>query len=163
MRKICYVVTIPITIHAFFIPQLHYLAKNGFEVSVVCSPDASIENELGKDIEYIPVDIPRGVSLFGSLRAIRELRTIFERKHFDVIQYSTPNAALYASIAAKRVGCKVRNYHLMGLRYLGASGIGRLTVDVVCHGVPSPKLWAAYADYQEMQHGKLEHVNFRCK
>ena len=68
---------------AFFIPQLHYLAKNGFEVSVVCSPDASIENELGKDIEYIPVDIPRGVSLFGSLRAIRELRTIFERKHFS--------------------------------------------------------------------------------
>ena len=38
------------------------------------------------------------------------------------------------------------------------------TIDVICHGVPSPKLWDAYASYREMQFGKkLESVNFRCK
>ena len=42
-----------------------------------------------------------------------------------MIQYSTPNAALYASIAAKAAGCKVRNYHLMGNRFLGSKGIGK--------------------------------------
>ena len=36
MKKICYVVTIPLTIRAFFIPQLKYLADNGFDVTVVC-------------------------------------------------------------------------------------------------------------------------------
>lgn len=137
MTKICYVVTVPLTIRSFFIPQLNYLASNGFDVSVICTPDEKIESELGKDITYIPIEIPRGISMLGSLRAIKELKTIFKKEHFDIIQYSTPNAALYASIAAKQVGCRVRNYHLMGLRYLGASGLGSIILKtlekITCH------------------------------
>lgn len=37
------------------------------------------------------------------------------------------------------------------------------TVDVVCHGVPSPKLWKKYAEHQEAKYGKLESIDFRCK
>lgn len=125
MIKICYVVTVSLTIHAFFIPQLKYLADHGFDVSVICSPDEKIRDALGDKITYIPLDIPRGISVFGSLKATYGLRRIFQKEHFDIIQYSTPNAALYASIAAKQVGCTVKNYHLMGLRYFGASGFSR--------------------------------------
>lgn len=125
MTKICYVVTVSLTIHAFFIPQLKYLAEHGFDVSVICTPDETIKDALGEKITYIPLDIPRGISVFGSLKAIHELKRIFQKEHFDIIQFSTPNAALYASIAAKQSGCPVRNYHLMGLRYLGASGFSR--------------------------------------
>ena len=125
MKKICYVVTIPGTIRSFFIPQLNYLAKNGFDVSVICSDDGMIGSVLGDLVKFIPVDIPRGISVFGSIKAIKKLRNIFKREKFDVIQYSTPNAALYSSITAKWAGCKIRNYHLMGLRYLGAHGNGR--------------------------------------
>ena len=131
MTKICYVVTVPLTIRSFFIPQLNYLASNGFDVSVICTPDEKIETELGKGITYIPMVIPRGISLLGSLKAIKELKHIFAKEHFDIVQYSTPNAALYASIAAKQVGCRVRNYHLMGLRYLGAHGIGRMILKTI--------------------------------
>lgn len=125
MIKICYVTTISISIKSFFIPQLKFLAKNGFEVSVICSPDADLQALLGDRIRYIPVKIPRGIDVVGSFKAIHELTNIFKKEKFDFIQYSTPNAALYASIAAKRVKTKVRNYHLMGLRYLGAYGIKR--------------------------------------
>ena len=39
-----------------------------------------------------------------------------------------------------------------------------LAVDVICHGVPSPKLWDIYASYREEVFGKtLKSVNFRCK
>lgn len=131
MKKICYVVTMPLTIKAFFIPQLKYLAENGFEVTVVCSNDGKVKNDLGEKIKYLPVKIPRGISYSGSLKAIQELQSIFKREQFDMIQYSTPNAALYASIAAKKVGCKVRNYHLMGLRYLGSSGVGRVVLKTI--------------------------------
>lgn len=131
MKKICYVVTIPLTIKAFFVPQLRYLSEHGFDVSVICSYDESLKNELGDMITYFPVEIPRGISVGGSLRAIKELKRIFRKEKFDFIQYSTPNAAMYASIAAKAVECKVRNYHLMGLRYLGASGIGRMILKTI--------------------------------
>ena len=57
-------------------------------------------------------------------------------------------------------GCQVN-----GLRmFLQKEYPNLLAVDVVCHGVPSPKLWRAYADFCEAQYGgKLEAVNFRCK
>ena len=131
MEKICYVVTIPGTIESFFIPQLRYLGENGFNVTVVCSGSVDLQEKLGVSVRFYPVDIPRGISFGGSIKAIKELINIFKREKFDLIQYSTPNAALYASTAAKIVGCKIRNYHLMGFRYLGAHGIGKFILKTI--------------------------------
>ena len=109
----------------FFSEQLNYLDANGFDVSVICSYGEQVQKKLNPSIRYIPIEIPRGISFFGSLKAIKNLYHVFQKEKFDIIQYSTPNASLYASIASKFAGCKIRNYHLMGLRYLGAGGIGR--------------------------------------
>ncbi len=141
MIKICYVVTISLTIESFFIPQLQYLAANGFDVTVVCSNDSSLQEKLGESIRFYPIDIPRGISVGGSIYALKALTHFFKKEKFDLIQYSTPNAAFYSSIAAKKADCKVRNYHLMGLRYLGASGMGRTILKVLeriaCHNSTS--------------------------
>ena len=141
MIKICYVVTIPLTIESFFIPQLQYLATNGFDVTVVCSNDSNLQEKLGESIRFYPIDIPRGISVSGSIYALKALTHFFKKEKFDLIQYSTPNAAFYSSIAAKKADCKVRNYHLMGLRYLGASGMGRTILKalerIACHNSTS--------------------------
>lgn len=141
MIKICYVVTIPLTIESFFIPQLQYLVANGFDVTVVCSNDSNLQEKLGECIRFYPIDIPRGISVSGSIYAIKTLTRFFKKEKFDLIQYSTPNAAFYSSIAAKKAECKVRNYHLMGLRYLGVSGMGRTILKVLeriaCHNSTS--------------------------
>lgn len=131
MKKICYVATIPGTIESFFIPQLRYLCENGYSVTVVCAYSDSLQIQLGGKVIFHSIDIPRGISFAGSVKAIQELTAFFKLEQFDLIQYSTPNAAFYASIAAKAVGCKVRNYHLMGLRYLGASGMGRAILKTI--------------------------------
>ena len=36
-------------------------------------------------------------------------------------------------------------------------------VDLVCHGVPSPKIWRAYLKLIQEKNGKLSYVNFRSK
>ncbi|MDD3409216.1 MAG: glycosyltransferase family 4 protein [Eubacteriales bacterium] len=123
--KICYVVTKAGTIISFFLPQLKYIASKGIDVTVVCSDDERIRDALGSNIRFRAVKMPRGISFGNSLRAVHELTRVFREECFDLIQYSTPNAALYASIAAMRAGCNIRNYHLMGLRYLGSNGIER--------------------------------------
>ena len=125
MKKIFYVSTTAISIKAFFIPQLQFLSENGFDVTVICSPDNELQTLLGEGVRYVPIEIPRGVSLFGSLKAIRKLTKFFKKEKFDLVQYSTPNAAFYSAIASKRTKVKVRNYHLMGLRYLGEKGLKR--------------------------------------
>lgn len=82
-----------------------------------------------------------GMLLTGSIYALKTLTRFFKKEKFDLIQYSTPNAAFYSSIAAKKADCKVRNYHLMGLRYLGASGMGRTILKalerIACHNSTS--------------------------
>ncbi len=124
-KKICYVTTISLTIRAFFIPQLKYLSENGYEVSVICSPDESLQEELGENISYIPVPIARGISPTTLLSSILKLKKVFKEEKFDIVQYSTPNASFCASVAAKMSGIRIRNYHLMGLRYLGMEGLSR--------------------------------------
>ncbi len=124
-KKICYVTTLSLTIDAFFIPQLKRLEEEGFDVTVVTSPDEGLQERLGEKIKYVPIEMPRGVSVVGSMRAVSALTKFFKKEQFDLVQYSTPNAALYASIAAKKAKVPVRNYHLMGLRFLGEKGVMR--------------------------------------
>lgn len=131
MKKLCFIATIPQTIESFFIPQLQYLAANGFDVTVVCSPSETLQTQLGGRVTYVPMDIPRGISFAGSLRAVQMLKEFFQQQQFDLIQYSTPNAAFCASIAAKKVGVPIRNYHLMGLRYMSVSGLSRVVLKTI--------------------------------
>jgi len=57
-------------------------------------------------------------------------------------------------------GCQIN-----GLKsFLGQEYENLICVDVICHGVPSPKLWKKYIQYQEYKNnGKVANVNFRCK
>ena len=126
MKKICYITTVALSIRSFFIPQLKYLSENGYDVTVICSPDENLNMDLGEGIKYIPVSIARGVSPMTLGKSIMNLKKIFKQEKFDIVQYSTPNAGFCGSIAAKLAGVKIRNYHLMGLRYLGMSGIARM-------------------------------------
>lgn len=49
-------------------------------------------------------------------------------------------------------------------RFLGKDYENLYCVDVICHGVPSPKLWRKYVQYVESEvDAKLINVNFRCK
>ena len=57
-------------------------------------------------------------------------------------------------------GCQIN-----GLKgFLGKEYEKLYCVDVICHGVPSPKLWRRYVQYAESEaNAKLVTVNFRCK
>ena len=124
MKKICYITTIVATMD-FFTNQMNYLSHNGYEVHAICSYGDDYKKYIGEDVKFIPVEIARGISPFTLKKSISELKKVFKENEFDIIQYSTPNAAFVASIAAKMAGASIRNYHLMGLRYLGEKGMLR--------------------------------------
>lgn len=123
MKKICYVTTIPATVQSFLVqPIEHLLANTDWEITVICNEDPQIREWLPEQVRYVPVRMKRGISL-GGIGATMKMAKVFRKEKFDMVQYSTPNAALYASIASKLAGLKIRKYHLMGFRYLGFSGI----------------------------------------
>ena len=49
-------------------------------------------------------------------------------------------------------------------KYLGREHDGLFTLDIICHGVPSPLVWQKYINYIEKRAGdKINKVNFRDK
>ena len=121
MKKICFVTTVSITIKAFLLQFTDYLVNEGYDVTFICNTDESMYKLCNDHIHYIPVPMKRGVG-FDGLSVINKLTKIFKENNFDIIQYSTPNASLYASIAAKSAGCKNRLYCQWGIRYMGFEG-----------------------------------------
>lgn len=50
------------------------------------------------------------------------------------------------------------------IKFLRKDYSNLITVDLICHGVPSPKLWKEYVKYQENKYkSEIESVNFRNK
>lgn len=122
MIKICFVTTVYLTFHCFLKEYAEYLHDTGdFDVSLICNPEEGIKADIPACVHYYPVAMKRGVSLAG-FKAVGQIREIFERERFDIIQYSTPNAALYASIAGKKANIHVRLYCQWGIRYMGFDG-----------------------------------------
>lgn len=122
MKKLCFVTTVSLTVRAFLVPVLRQLAADTqWELTVICDDDPTLAADLPEGVRYLPVSMKRGISPAG-IGAMLKMRKIFRREKFDMVQYSTPNAALYAAMASKMAGIKHRKYHLMGFRFLGFSG-----------------------------------------
>lgn len=169
MKKICFVTTVSLTVKAFFIPILRYLKENtDWSLAVICDGDPELEKLLPEGVTYYPVHMERGVSLSG-IGATARMAKIFAREKFDLVQYSTPNAALYGAIAAKLAGVPHRKYHLMGFRFLGFTGIKRwlfktiekvacsLSTDIECVSASNLKLGVEQRVFKEKKASVLFH------
>ena len=78
----------------------------------------------------------------------------------DVFRQTKADLDSGRSVLFTGTGCQINGLKM----FLHKDYENLLTVDVICHGVPSPILWAAYARYKEHELGrKLKSVNFRYK
>lgn len=125
MYRICIVTTVSITLKAFVLDLAKAMAQTGeYEIHFVCNHDPDFAALLPDYIHYHPIAMERGISLSG-FKAVREMYRLFKKEKFDLVQYSTPNAACYASIAARRAGIKARLYCQWGIAYVGFTGLKR--------------------------------------
>lgn len=125
MKKICYITTITGTLTTFVNETATYLHENqGWDITYISAYKKETVSKIPKCIHYIPVDMARGMNLKG-FKATLQLIKIFKEQKFDMVQYATPNAALYASIAAKIARVPVRLYCQWGYVFVAFTGIKR--------------------------------------
>ncbi|MBR4031422.1 MAG: glycosyltransferase family 4 protein [Clostridia bacterium] len=125
MKKICICTTIAGTMESFVVETAKHLHNEcGYDVTLICSPDEAFAKSLPEYLHFIPVEMPRGAKISG-FKSVKVFRKIFREQRFDLVQYSTPNAACYASIAAKKEKVPIRLYCQWGIRYVGLSGVSR--------------------------------------
>jgi glycosyltransferase involved in cell wall biosynthesis len=124
-RRICFITTSSVTLETFVLETANDLYhRSHFDVTFICAPDPVFAASLPGHIRYLPLTMKRGIGLSGLLAPIK-LWGIFKRHRFDLVQYSTPNASLYAAIAAWAAGVPVRLYGQWGIRYVGMNGLAR--------------------------------------
>lgn len=124
-KKICFVVTVSLTAKNFLEWSFEPMHNSGYDISLICDMDETYMKALPDYVKKYPIHMSRGVDIKGLLNGIKQMRKIFEREKFDIVQYSTPNASLYASIAAKKAKIPVRLYCQWGMVYLGFDGVKR--------------------------------------
>ena len=125
MKKICFVATTTYALSVFVLKLAkRILETTDWQITFISVPDEAFAASLPEGIRYIPVNMGRGVS-FDGLKVCAKLKKIFKQEKFDFVQYSTPNAACYASIAAKMAKVPVRIYCQWGMVYVGFSGVKR--------------------------------------
>ena len=137
MKKICFITTIPLTLNAFVLNTAKYIHENSdWDVSFICSDENDFGSSLPKYIHYFPIKMERGINIAG-VKAMLEMKKVFKREKFDLIQYSTPNASLYASMAGRLAHVPVRLYCQWGMAFVGFQGLKRKIFQMeekyVCH------------------------------
>lgn len=141
MKKICYITTVSSTLDSFVVPIAEQLNRmTDWEITMICNPDEGFTKSLPDGIRCIPVPMKRGISLSG-IGAMLKMVRIFRKEKFDLVQYSTPNASLYASLAAWLAGIPVRLYCQWGIVYVGFHGIKRSIFKCVEKLVCSLSTW----------------------
>lgn len=124
-KKICFVVTVSLAAKNFLEWSFEPMHNAGYDISLICDMDEAYMNSLPDYVKKYPIHMSRGVDVKGLFNGIKQMKKIFMEENFDIVQYSTPNASLYASIAAKKAKIPVRLYCQWGMVYLGFDGIKR--------------------------------------
>ena len=126
MKKICFITTTYITYRCFLKDFSIFLHNTGeFEIFLICGYDKTILTDVPDFVKVIQIPMKRGID-FAIWRPVIRLCSIFSKENFDLIQYSTPNAAFYASVAGWLCNTKNRLYCQWGIRYMGFSGWKRV-------------------------------------
>lgn len=121
------------------------LERGGVVFGAAFAQDLSVHHIMVQRMEELPL-----------LRGSKYVQSRIEQT------YDSAKNALKAGrmVLFTGVGCQIA-----GLKsYLGKEYENLYTVDVLCHGVPSEKVWKTYVQRQEQRHGaKLTGVSFRNK
>lgn len=111
---------------------------------------------LSEDCRSAIVVAVEDMNELNHLRGSKYLQSLTRKVFIDIqFQLSHGRYVLFSGTP-----CQVSALKL----FLGKDYKNLICIDIICHGVPSPKLWTKYINYMEMKHRlKVVGVNFRCK
>lgn len=100
MKKVLFVAHVDSHIRHFHIPYLKYFKEKGYEVHVATSND---ENESFDycDVKHT-ISIERSPIKINNLKAIKQMKELFEKENFDLVHCHTPMGGVVTRLAAKK-------------------------------------------------------------
>ena len=92
-----------------------------------CAPSEDDDAIVARGVRLKTFPLSRAITPWQDLRALRQLYRFFRQEHFDLVEVSTPKAALIGSLAAWLARCPCQIHILHGMPYEGKGGLlGRI-------------------------------------
>ena len=117
--KLVHVTTIPMTQYLFLRGQFGFMNEAGFDVHSVSSPGGPgdyLEKIAARDpVTTHAIPISRRIAPLQDAQAVYRLWKLFRTLRPEIVQLSTPKAALLGAIAAKFARVPIRIYQVRGL------------------------------------------------
>ena len=129
--KICALTTISKTMDWFIVDSMRNLAANGYDITLICNMEEGFAERNADYARCIHLPMSRGASVGDLIKSTKALKKIFKQEKFDVLYYTSPNASMYAAIAGKAAGIKIRLYSQCGIRYVSFGGLKRFIFKTV--------------------------------
>ncbi|MBV1928183.1 MAG: glycosyltransferase family 4 protein [Gammaproteobacteria bacterium] len=123
--RICAITTVAITMETFVVQMMDRLAANNYDVTLLCTMDQQFIDTHQERFSCVSISMGRGLDPIRGVLATWKMYRLFRKERFDMVQYATPNAAFYASIAAWLAHIPKRVYCQWGIRYVGCEGVSR--------------------------------------
>jgi len=121
--RLCVIATIGKSIQILYAGRLEFFMANGFEVTVVCASSELDDAIRARGVRLFTVPFTRAITPLQDLRALVRLYRFLRREHFDLVEVSTPKAALLGSVAARLARSRPIVHVLHGLAYQGKRGL----------------------------------------
>ncbi len=120
------------------------LAKGGVVFGAAYDSDWSVH--------HISTDTIEGLEKLRSSKYLLSNTANTYKEAEDLLKRNIP--VLYSGTACQIAGLK---------SFLGKEYDNLYTADLICHGVPSPKLWSKYIDHHKEKNGDIDYINMRGK
>lgn len=123
-KKICFVVAVPITAHAFLKDHMKMLSEE-YDIHLAASINSE-EDVKGLAISgWHRIEIERGISLWRDLKAVWQAWRYFRKMKFDAVHSVTPKAGLVTALAGWLAGIKHRTHIFTGQVWATRKGVMR--------------------------------------
>ncbi len=114
-KKICFVVSTPLTVKAFLVNHIKDLSKI-YDIYIVANGEDQSLSMLDSlpVIEIKNIPIPRNINLIKDINSLIELIRYNKSRQFDAVHTVTPKAGLLGITAAKLSNIKIRTHIFTG-------------------------------------------------
>jgi glycosyltransferase involved in cell wall biosynthesis len=111
-RKLCFVVSTPMTAIAFLNSHIDHLADE-FDITVVCNFDGS-ESQISQKANLKNIKITRPISALNDAKATWWLYRFLSRENFDIVHSVSPKAGLVAAVSGWLARTPIRIHWFTG-------------------------------------------------
>lgn len=130
--RLTIVVTAKITATSFVTCFAKYIAREGYEVTIIADGIERLSQDVGKGtLSQVPISMARNPRPWRDLRSLVALTRQLGRIKPDVLTYATPKASLLGALAGFTLRVPIRVYQLWGLRLETTNGLRQLVLGLL--------------------------------